>query len=129
MKVEYVRSAFGVEPDMIISNSKYRKSFDSDEEYNYLRFAVDGFSLTHGFENQFKHRDYDFARRCLDKSGSVLFVVREKQISPLRSVRWCEIHLTSNGGITGLITSEDGDYFFINKEVLKTTNAKKEVTQ
>jgi len=114
MKAEYNRSAIGITPDMSIMAVDFLKAYESEEEYNYLRFAVDGFALTHGFENNLKDRDYRAAKGWVTKGSTVLFVVRAFVYSSFRSNRWCEIYVIANGKITNVITSEDGEHFDIN---------------
>ena len=115
MKVEYVRSTFGIGPDMLISGTEFLKAFDdNDEEYNYLRFAVDGFAKTHGYENTLKYRDYYTAKGWLEKGSAVLFVTKEYEFRYNQFVRWCEIYVITSGRITNVITSEDGDHFDVN---------------
>jgi len=126
MKVEYVRSAFGVGPDMLVAAPDFKSAFDSEEEYNYLRCAADGFSLTHGFENHFEHRDYNAARGWLEKSSNVLFVTKEIECGYNRCARWGEIYVVTAGKIISVITSEDGEQFNVNAKKLKNTTIKKE---
>lgn len=114
MKVEYVRSTFGIGPDMLISGTEFLKAFDCEEEYNYLRFAVDGFAKTHGYENSLKYRDYHTAKGWLEKGSVVLFVTKECEFRYNQIVRWCEIYVITSGRITNVITSEDGDHFDVN---------------
>lgn len=126
MKVEYSRSAIGITPDMSIPATDFLKAFDSEEEYNYLRFAVDGFALTHGFENNLKDRDYRAAKGWVAKGSSVLFVAKELSFSSFKSIRWCEIYVIANGKITSVITSEDGEHFDVNPNRKNLPTAKKE---
>lgn len=111
MKVEYIQSVFGVGPDMIIAGSEFKKILDSEEEFAFLHFAVDAFTFCHGFENHLKQRDYTLAQRWLNKNSHVLFVVKELFYSRVRSIRWCEIYVVTEGKIQGVITSEDGERF------------------
>lgn len=121
MKVEYVRSTFGIGPDMLISGTEFLKAFDSEEEYNYLRFAIDGFAKTHGYENSLKYRDYYTAKNWLEKGSAVLFVTKECEFHFNQIARWCEIYVITGGRITNVITSEDGDHFDVNVNHCKTS--------
>lgn len=127
MKVEYVRSAFGIGPDMLIAGSDYKAALDSEEENNYLRFAVDGFTQTHGFENHLKHRDLYCAKGWLEKSSNVLFVAKEAEFGYRRYARWCEIYVVTNGKILNVITSEDGEHFTVNAKPIEQRAEKREV--
>ncbi|QNO17913.1 hypothetical protein [Caproicibacterium amylolyticum] len=120
MKIEYAHSAIGLEPDMIISASDFLKAFDDETEYNFLRFSVDAFTAGHGFENQFAMQHYRAAKGWLKRSSSVLFVVKERDISPIRYIRWCEIYVITDGKMMNAITSEDGAHLDVN---IKRDNA------
>lgn len=127
MKVEYVRSTFGIGPDMLISGTEFLKAFDDNgEEYDYLRFAVDGFAQTHGYENNLKPRDYYTAKNWLEKGSAVLFVTKEYEIRYNQFVRWCEIYVITNGRIINVITSQDGEQFDVNVNHNKVSSKPRE---
>lgn len=126
MKVEYVRSTFGIGPDMLISGTEFLKAFDSEEEYNYLRFAVDGFAKTLGYENTLKYRDYHTAKNWLEKGSAVLFVTKEYEFRYTKFARWCEIYVITSGKIINVITSQDGEQFDVNVNHNKVVSKSRE---
>lgn len=126
MKVEYVRSTFGIGPDMLISGTEFIKAFDNEEEYDYLRFAVDGFAKTHGYENTLKYRDYYTAKNWLEKGSAVLFVTKEYEFRYNQFARWCEIYVITSGKIINVITSQDGEQFDVNVNHNKVGSKPKE---
>ena len=127
MKVEYVCSTFGIGPDMLISGTEFLKAFDGDgEEYNYLRFAVDGFAKTHGYENNLKPRDYYTAKGWVEKGSAVLFVTKEYEVRYNQFTRWCEIYVITSGKIINVITSQDGEQFDVNVNHNKVSSKPRE---
>lgn len=127
MKVEYVRSTFGIGPDMLISGTEFLKAFDDNgEEYDYLRFAVDGFAKTHGYKNNLKPRDYYTAKGWLEKGSAVLFVTKEYEFRYNQFVRWCEIYVITSGKIINVITSQDGEQFDVNVNHNKVSSKPRE---
>lgn len=125
MKVAYTQPIFGIGPDMVIAESEMKKMWDSEDEFNFLHFAVNAFTAEHGFENNLNKQDYRLAYRWLRKNSYVRFVVKEIFYSRIRNVRWCEIYVMTGGNVQGIVTSEDGEHFV---RMLPDTGKRNEVS-
>jgi hypothetical protein len=91
MKVEY--SYFGDNPSLTIKSADFTKALKDGEERYLLQVAVDGFCANFGAVSHFDDRVNEAVVEWLDKTGTVIYALKERFLGSRVVDSWCEVYV------------------------------------
>ena len=115
MKVEYVRSSYGIGYELVIPISEFKKAAKSRTEFDILDYIIFSFTRTQDTDFEFSEVQYDAICKLLPKSGNIIFAIKESETRRYNPPRWCEIYSISNNvSKTILFSDNDGRNLYLN---------------
>jgi hypothetical protein len=105
MKVEY--SYYGDMPSLIIKGTDFTKALKDREELNLLGIAVDGFCEKFNVVSNFDERVNDAVKLWLDKTGNVIYTIKERWLGISLMDSWCEVYVLNGTRLIEVVFSDD----------------------
>ena len=105
MKVEY--SYYGDMPSLIIKGTDFVKALKDREERNLLEIAVDGFCAKFNVVSHFDERVNDAVKLWLDKTGNVIYTIKERWLGRSLMDSWCEVYVLNGTRLVEVVFSDD----------------------
>ena len=105
MKVEY--SYYGDMPSLIIKGTDFVKALKDREELNLLVIAVDLFCAKFNVVSHFDERVNDAVKLWLDKTGNVIYTIKERWLGRSLMDSWCEVYVLNGTRLVEVVFSDD----------------------
>lgn len=105
MKVEY--SYFGDMPSLIIKGTDFTKALKDKEELELLEIAVDGFCAKFNVVTHFDERVNDAVKLWLEKTGNVIYTIKERWLGRTLMDCWCEVYVLNGTRLIEIVFSDD----------------------
>ena len=105
MKVEY--SYYGDMPSLIIKGTDFLKALKDREELNLLEIAVDGFCAKFNVVTHFDERVNEAVKLWLDKTGNVIYTIKERWLGRSLMDSWCEVYVLNGTRLVEVVFSDD----------------------
>jgi hypothetical protein len=114
MKVEY--SYYGDKPSLIIKGSDFVMALKDREEHNLLEIAADGFCAKFNVLSHFDERVNNAVKLWLDKTGNVIYVIKERWIGRTLMDSWCEVYVLNGTRLIEVVFSNDNGRNYILRD-------------
>lgn len=120
MKVDY--SYYGNMPSLVIKGTDFIKALKDNEEYRLLEIAVKGFCVHFDTVSHFDDNVNDAIQQWLEKSGNVIYTVKERWAGRTLLDTWCEVYVLNGTRLTEIVFSDNNGRNFIlrDKQEAKT---------
>ena len=105
MKVEY--SYHCDMPSLIIKGTEFVRALKDGEENYLLRVAVEGFGAQFGVESHFNDAANDAILQWLDKTGSVIYTIKDRRAGRTILDTWCEVYVLNGTQLIDVVISDD----------------------
>lgn len=105
MKVEY--SYYGDMPSLIIKGTDFVKALKNREELSLLEIAVDGFCAKFNVVTHFDERVNEAVKLWLDKTGNVIYTIKERWLGRTLMDSWCEVYVLNGTRLIEVVFSDD----------------------
>lgn len=107
MKVEYIDSQIGIDVDMVITVSEFKKAEKSNKEFGFLKCAIDSYTGLYGTEFEMSKNQYNEILKRLPKTGDIVFGIKESTSRHYNPPRWCEIVAFCNNRMQPIVFCDD----------------------
>ena len=114
MKVEY--SYFGETPSLTIKGTDFAKALKDNEEKYLLQVAIDGFSANFGVVSHFDERVNNAVLDWLDKTGTVIYSIKERVLGRRIANSWCEVAVLNGTRLIEVVFSDDNGRNFVVRD-------------
>lgn len=114
MKAEY--SYYADRPSLIIRGADFVKALQDGEEHYLLQIAVEGFGAQFGVVSHFDDRVNAAIQQWLDKSGNVIYTIKEKRVGRTIIDSWCEVYALNGTRLIQIVFSDDNGRNFIIRD-------------
>jgi hypothetical protein len=120
MKVDY--SYYGNMPSLVIKGTDFVKALKDDEEYRLLEIAVMGFCAHFDMVAHFDDNVNDAIQQWLEKSGNVIYTVKERWAGRTLLDTWCEVYVLNGTRLIEIVFSDNNGRNFTlrDKQEAKT---------
>jgi hypothetical protein len=105
MRVEY--SYYGDSPSLIIKGTDFIKALNDEEENNLLQIAVEGFCLRFNTIPHFGDDVNGAMKHWLDKSGNVIYTIKERLVGRTLMDEWCEAYVLNGTRLIEIVFSNN----------------------
>ncbi len=113
MKVEY--SYYADSPSLVIKATDFLKAMKDREERFLLEVAVDGFAAKFDAVGHYSDEVNEEIRKWLDKSGSVIYIIKERWADRTLLSSWCEVYVQNGTRLIEVVISDNGRDFSLHK--------------
>lgn len=119
MKAEY--SYHFDMPSLIIKGTDFTKALKDTDEHYLLQIAVEGFAAQFGIQHHFDDDVNEAILQWLDKTGSVIYTIKERRTGRTLFDTWCEVYVLNGSQLIDIVVSEDNErnYRLRNKQEVK----------
>ena len=119
MKAEY--SYHCDAPSLIIKGTEFVKALKDCKEHYSLQIAVEGFGAQFGVPPHFNNDANEASLQWLDKTGSVIYTMKERRAGSTLLDTWCEVYVLNGTQLIDVVVSDDnGRHFSLrNKQEMK----------
>lgn len=107
MKVEYISAQIGIDVDMVITVSEFKKAEKSKKEFGFLKCAIDAYTGLYGTELEMSRNQYNEILKRLPKTGDIVFGIKESESRRYKPPRWCEIVVFCNNRMQPIVFCDD----------------------
>jgi len=116
MKVEY--SYFGDNPSLNINYADFAKVLSDREESYLLQVAVDGFCANFGVESHFTDKVNDAVLSWLNKTGMVIYALKERFHGSRVVDSWCEVYVQNGARLIEVVFYDNNrrEFVLIDKQ-------------
>lgn len=114
MKVEY--SYHCDTPGLIIKGTDFVKALKDCDEHYLLQIAVEGFGAQFGVPSHFNDDANEAILRWLDKTGSVIYTIKERRAGRTLLDTWCEVYVLNGTQLIDVVISDDNGRHFSLKD-------------
>ena len=113
MKVEY--SYYADSPSLVIKAADFLKAMKDREELFLLEVAVDGFAAKFDVVGHYSDEVNEEIRKWLDKSGNVIYIIKERWAGRTLLRSWCEVYVQNGTRLIEVVISDIGRDFSLHK--------------
>lgn len=108
-------------PSLIIKSSEFIRALNDVDEKYLLRVAVEGFAAQFDVPSHFDDDVNEAILQWLDKSGSVIYTIKERHVGRALLDEWCEVYVLNGTQLIDVVISEDNGrhYSLNNKQEVK----------
>jgi len=114
MKIEY--SYFGDNPSLTVKSADFTKALKDREERYLLQVAVDGFCANFGVESHFTDRVNNAVLEWLDKTGTVIYTLKERFLGSRVVDSWCEVYVQNGTRLIEVVFYDNNRREFILRD-------------
>lgn len=119
MKAEY--SYHCDMPSLVIKGTDFTKALKDADEHYLLQIAVEGFAAQFGIQHHFDDAVNEAVLQLLDKTGSVIYTIKEHRAGRTLLDTWCEVYVLNGSQLIDVVVSDDNgrNYRLRNKQEAK----------
>jgi len=121
MIVEY--SYYADRPSLIIRGADFIKAIKDCDEHYLLQIAVEGFGAQFDIISHFDDRVNAAIQQWLEKSGNVIYTIKERRVGRTLIDSWCEVYVLNGTRLIEVVVSDNnGRNLLIRDEREAKTN-------
>ena len=103
-------------PGLIIKGTDFVKALKDCDGHYLLQIAVEGFGAQFGVPSHFNDDANEAILRWLDKTGSVIYTIKERRAGRTLLDTWCEVYVLNGTQLIDVVISDDNGRHFSLKD-------------